>query len=355
MPSRVTNLARPKAKQPGTSRLTSELAIFSGNANPQLAKAICQYLTVRLSDCEVGRFSEGEIRVKINENVRGKDVFVVQPTCPPPNDNLMELLILIDALRRASARRITAVIPYYGYARQDRKDQPRVPITAKLVANLITTAGTDRVLTMDLHAGQIQGFFDVPLDHLYAVNVFEAYIRQKRFKPLVVVSPDVGGIKMARAYAKRFGAGLAIVDKRRASPEATEVMHILGEVKDKVCLLVDDLIATGSSILEAARALKQAGAKVIYGAVTHAVLSGPAIDRIAKSPLEELIVTDTIPLVQNRRIRPALLGRSAGRRGSQTGGAGKLTVLSVAPLLGEAIRRIHYEQSVSSLFDGVTG
>jgi len=317
-------------------RLSSGLAIFSGNANPRLAKAICQYLKVPLSDCEVGRFSEGEIRVKINENVRGKDVFLVQPTSPPPNDNLMELLIILDALRRASARRITAVIPYYGYARQDRKDQPRVPITAKLVANLITTAGADRVLTMDLHAGQIQGFFDIPLDHLYAVNVFERSIRHKRLTPFVVVSPDVGGIKMARAYAKRMEAGLAIVDKRRASPESTEVMHILGEVKDKVCLLVDDLIATGSSILEAVRALKQAGAKVVYAAVTHAVLSGDAYERLTQSPLQELMVTDTIPLAQERRHK-------------------KITVLSVAPLFGEAIRRIHYEQSISSLFDGLPG
>jgi ribose-phosphate pyrophosphokinase len=301
-----------------------------------LAKAICQYLKVPLSDCEVGRFSEGEIRVKINENVRGKDVFLVQPTSPPPNDNLMELLIILDALRRASARRITAVIPYYGYARQDRKDQPRVPITAKLVANLITTAGADRVLTMDLHAGQIQGFFDIPLDHLYAVNVFERSIRHKRLKPFVVVSPDVGGIKTARAYAKRMEAGLAIVDKRRASPESTEVMHILGEVKDKACLLVDDLIATGSSILEAVRALKDAGAKSVYAAVTHAVFSGDAYERLTQSPLQELMVTDTIPLAQERRHK-------------------KITVLSVAPLFGEAIRRIHYEQSISSLFDGLPG
>ncbi|MBI2884967.1 MAG: ribose-phosphate pyrophosphokinase [Candidatus Omnitrophica bacterium] len=317
-------------------QLASELSVFSGNANPRLADAICRFLGVKLSDCFVGRFSEGEIRVKINENVRGKDVFVVQPTCSPPNDNLMELLIMIDALRRASAKRITAVVPYYGYARQDRKDQPRVPITAKLVANLITTAGADRVITMDLHAGQIQGFFDIPLDHLYAINVMAQYVKRKRLKPLVVVSPDVGGIKMARAYAKRLGAGLAIVDKRRTSPEATEVMHILGEVKGCVCLMVDDLIATGSSLMEAARALHQQGAKAIYGAITHAVLSGNAFDNINRSPLTELIVTDTIPLSKEKR-HP------------------KLTVLSVAPLLGEAIRRIHYSQSISSLFDGVHG
>ncbi len=329
-------MARSKPQAKGNARLASELAIFSGNANPPLAKAICQCLKVRLSDCLVGRFSEGEIRVKINENVRGKDVFVVQPTCPPPNDNLMELLIMLDAARRASARRITAVVPYYGYARQDRKDQPRVPITAKLVANLITTAGADRVLTMDLHAGQIQGFFDLPLDHLYAVTVFEHAIHRKRLTPLVVVSPDVGGIKMARGYAKRLGAGLAIVDKRRDSPDSTEVMHILGEVEDRVCLLVDDLIATGSSIMEAAKALKRQGAKAVYGAVTHAVLSGDAIRHLNAAPLEELMVTDTIPLTPARRHR-------------------KITVLSVAPLLAEAIRRIHDEESISSLFDGMPG
>jgi len=335
-PTNTRPSARPAAKTLIPNRLSTELAIFTGTANPALAKAICAELNVQLSDCLVGRFSEGEIRIKINENIRGKDVFVVQPTCPPPNDTLMELLMLLDAMRRASARRITAVVPYYGYARQDRKDQPRVPITAKLVANLITTAGADRVLTMDLHAGQIQGFFDIPLDHLYALNVFESYIRQKKLKPLVVVSPDVGGIKMARAYAKRLNAGLAIVDKRRATPDATEVMHILGEVQGKVCLLVDDLIATGSSIMEAARALKQHGARGIYAAITHPVLSGRAVEMLTSSPIQEMLVTDTIPLTKEHR-HP------------------KLTVLSVASLLAEAIRRIHYEQSISSLFDGVHG
>jgi ribose-phosphate pyrophosphokinase len=317
----------------------STLAVLSGNANPALATAICRHVKVPLSSCLVTRFSEGEIRVKINDNIRGKDVFLVQPTCPPPNENLMELLIMLDAIRRASARRVTAVVPYYGYARQDRKDQPRVPITAKLVANLITTAGADRVLTMDLHAGQIQGFFDVPVDHLYAINVFARAVRAMKLKPLVVVSPDVGGIKMARAYAKRLSAGLAIVDKRRATPETTEVMHILGEVEGKVCLLVDDLIATGSSLMEAARALQRAGAKAIYAAISHAVLSGPSVDNLVKSPIRQLMVSDTIPLSRERRA-------AAGQ---------KLSVLSVAPLLGEAIERIHYEQSISSLFDGVPG
>ena len=316
--------------------LAAQLAIIGGNANPALTQAICKALRVPVTESLVTRFSEGEIRVQINENVRGKDVFVVQPTCPPTNDNLMELLIMLDALRRASARRVTAVIPYYGYARQDRKDQPRVPITAKLVANLITVAGTDRVLTMDLHAGQIQGFFDIPMDHLYAVTVFEHYLTKKRLKSLVVVSPDAGGIKMARAYAKRLGGDLAIVDKRRNSPEATEVMHILGEVKGNTCILVDDLIATGSSLVEAAAALQEAGATAVYACVTHPVLSGPARSRIVSSCLKELIVTDTIPLSEQQR-HP------------------KITVLSVAPLLSEAIRRIHYEQSISVLFDGMPG
>ena len=321
---------------PSRSKLSSELAIVAGNANPELAKEICKTLGVPLTDSQVGRFSEGEVRLQINENVRGKDVFVIQPTCPPTNDNLMELLIMLDALRRASARRVTAVMPYYGYARQDRKDQPRVPITAKLVANLVTTAGADRVLTMDLHAGQIQGFFDIPLDHLYAVTVVEQYIARKRLKDLVVVSPDVGGIKMARAYAKRFGAGLAIVDKRRTSPESTEVVHILGDVKGRYCLLVDDLIATGSSLVQAATAVQRAGATSVSACVTHPVLSGSAVERVAKSPLKELIVTNTIPVPKDRR-HP------------------KITVLSVAPLLAEAIQRIHFERSISSLFDGMLG
>ncbi len=310
-----------------------KLAIFSGNANPGLARDICKSLKVKLSDALVGRFSEGEIRVKINENVRGKDVFIVQSTCSPPNDNLMELLIMIDALKRASAKRITAVMPYFGYARQDRKDQPRVPITAKLVANLLTVAGANRILTMDLHAGQIQGFFDIPVDHLFAVGVFMDYFRKMKFNDLVVVSPDVGSIKMARAYAKKFSADLAIVDKRRISPDEAEAMHILGTVKDKNAVIVDDLIATGSSLIEAARALKKAGCKSIYAAISHGVLSGPALARVDKcKDLKELVITDSIPLT-NHKNHP------------------RIKVLSVAELLGEAIKRIHNEESVSSLFD----
>ncbi|MGE5197266.1 MAG: ribose-phosphate diphosphokinase [Deltaproteobacteria bacterium] len=312
-----------------------KLAVFSGNAHPQLANDICSYLKIPLSEALVDRFSEGEIRVKINENARGKDVFIIQPTCPPTNDNLMELLIMIDALRRSSANRITAVIPYFGYARQDRKDQPRVPITAKLVANLITTAGADRILTMDLHAGQIQGFFDIPVDHLLAVGVVVDYFTKLKIhdKEMVVVSPDVGGIKMARAYAKRFSAGLAIIDKRRDSPEKTEVMHILGEVEGKNAIIVDDLIATGSSLIEAVDALKKARAKSIRAAITHGVLSGPAIERIDScKDLLELIITDSIPLPEEKKHN-------------------RIKVLSVSGLLGEAIRRIHCEESVSSLFD----
>lgn len=310
-----------------------KLAIFSGNANLVLAKDICKDLKVKLQDALVGRFSEGEIRVKINENVRGKDVFIVQPTCPPSNDNLMELLIMIDALRRASAQRITAVIPYFGYARQDRKDQPRVPITAKLVANLLTTAGANRILTMDLHAGQIQGFFDIPVDHLFSIGVFVDYFSKMNIKDLVVVSPDVGSIKMARAYAKRVSAGLAIIDKRRVSPEKAEAVHIMGEVEDKNVIIIDDMIATGSSLIEAVEALKKAMAKTIYAAITHGILSGPAIQRVDQCKgLEKLLISDSVPLSAEKQ-------------------HAKIEVLSVANLLAEAIKRIHNEESVSCLFD----
>ena len=310
-----------------------KLAVFSGNAHPDLAKNICKYLKVKLADALVARFSEGEIRVKIDENVRGKDVFIVQPTSPPPNDNLMELLIMIDALKRASSQRITAVIPYFGYARQDRKDQTRVPITAKLVANLLTVSGANRILTIDLHAGQIQGFFDIPVDHLFAVGIFVDYFAKLKDKNLVVVSPDVGSIKMARAYAKRLSGSLAIIDKRRVSPDKAEVMHILGEVKGKDALIVDDLIATGSSLIEAVETLKKAGARSIQAAITHGILSGPAVQRIDKcKALERLLITNSIPLDDHKK-HP------------------RINVLSVAGLLGEAIKRIHNEESVSSLFD----
>ncbi|MDD2702870.1 MAG: ribose-phosphate pyrophosphokinase [Candidatus Omnitrophica bacterium] len=310
-----------------------KLKVLTGNAHPELAKDICKYLKIDLSEAMVTRFSEGEIRAKINENVRGKDVFVVQPTCSPPNDNLMELLIMIDALRRASSSRITAVIPYFGYARQDRKDQPRVPITAKLVANLLTVSGANRVLTMDLHAGQIQGFFDIPVDHLFAVGVFIDYLVKLKLEDLVMVSPDVGSIKMARAYAKRIGADLAIIDKRRDSPDKTEAIHLLGEVAGKNAVIVDDLIATGSSLIEAVNVLKRAKCKSIRAAISHGVLSGPAIERVEKcKDLDELVITNSIPL-ENHKKHP------------------RIVVLSVAELLGEAIRRIHHEESISCLFD----
>lgn len=312
--------------------MNGKLKLFSGNANPELAKKIAKCLGIPLGDALVTTFSEGEIRVKINEDVRGRDVFIVQPTCPPSNNNLMELLIMIDAMKRASARRITAVIPYFGYARQDRKDQPRVPITAKLVANILQAAGADRILTMDLHASQIQGFFDIPMDHLYAVNTVVEYFGKKKIKNLVVASPDVGGIKMARAYAKRLNAALAIVDKRRIDDKRAEVMNILGDVKGKNIVIVDDLVATASSMCEAAGALKKAGALKIFAAVSHPILSGPAVERIKNSAIEEFIISDSIPLAPEKR-DPVF------------------RVLSVASLLGEAIRRIHDEESVSSLFN----
>jgi ribose-phosphate pyrophosphokinase len=312
--------------------MNGQLKIFTGNANPELAKKICKYLKTPLGDALVTTFSEGEIRVKINEDVRGRDVFIVQSTCPPSNNNLMELLIMIDAMKRASARRITAVMPYFGYARQDRKDQPRVPITAKLVANILEAAGVDRILTMDLHAGQIQGFFDIPMDHLFAVNTVVDHFKKKKLKDLVVASPDVGGIKMARAYAKRLNAPFAVIDKRRNDDKHTEVMSVLGDVKGKNIVIVDDLVATASSVCEAAAALKKEGALKIFAAVSHPILSGPALERIKKSPIEEFIVSDSIPLTMGKQ-DPVF------------------RVLSVAPILGEAIRRIHHEESVSSLFN----
>jgi len=311
-----------------------KLVVFSGNAHRRLAKNICRYLDVKLGKALVGHFSDGEVRVKIGENVRGKDVFIVQPTCPPVNENIVELLVMLDALRRASPRRITAVIPYFGYARQDRKDQPRVPITAKLVANILTVAGANRVLTLDLHAGQLQGFFDIPLDHLYAVNVFLEYFRKKNIKNLVIVSPDVGGIKVARAYAKKFRAGLAIVDKRRNNPNSTEVMHILGKVKNKNVILVDDIIATGSSLVEAAKALRNEGAKRIYACVTHGILSGNAVQRINNSDIDYLAVSDSIPFSRSKRSK-------------------KIKIVSVARLFAEAIKRIHKEESISVLFGSI--
>ena len=316
-----------KRKQNGDD----QLVILGGNSNAELTREIADLLGKATAAAIVGRFPEGEVQVQIQENVRGKDVFIVQSTCTQPNDYLMELLILIDAARRASAKRVTAVLPFYGYARQDRKDKPRVPITAKLVANLITKAGADRVLTMDLHAGQIQGFFDIPVDHLYSISVLREYLSAKKLKNLVVVSPDVGGIRMARAYANMLGCSLAIVDKRRESAAQTHVMNIIGDVTGKNVVIVDDLVSTAGSLVEAVSALKNAGTLEIYAAIVHPVLVGEAISRVKKSDLNELIVTNSIPLGPEKKTE-------------------KITQLSVAPLLAEAIVRIHRNESVSSLF-----
>ncbi|HIE43056.1 MAG TPA: ribose-phosphate pyrophosphokinase [Nitrospinaceae bacterium] len=309
------------------------MLVFSGRANPSLADDICKYLDIPLGKTVIRDFSDKEIYVRIEENVRGRDVFVVQPTCFPGNTNLMELLIMIDALRRSSARRITAVIPYYGYARQDRKNEPRVPITSKLVADLLETAGTDRVLTLDLHAGQIQGFFNVPVDHLFAINVLIDFIRKLDLPNMIVISPDAGGVERARAYAKRLNSSLAIIDKRRDIPNEAKAMNIIGDVKDKVAFIVDDMIDTAGTLMEATDALLGAGAKEVHACCSHAVLSGPAGERIRNSPIKSVVTTNSIPLRDELAQNP------------------KIKVLSIAPLLGEAILRIHEETSVSSLFD----
>ncbi len=308
-----------------------ELKLFSGNANRSLADEIGQYLRVSIANADVDRFSDGEIFVQINENVRGADVFIIQPTCPPVNDNLMELLVMIDALKRASAGRITAVLPYYGYGRQDRKVQPRVPITAKLVADLLTAAGIDRVMALDLHAGQIQGFFNIPVDHLFAAPVIIDYLGKKDLQDPVIVSPDAGGVERARAIAKRLKAGLAIIDKRRDGPNVAVFMHLIGDVRGKDAVIIDDMIDTAGTLIQAVEALEREGARRIIACGVHPVLSGPAVDRIRSSPLEELVITNSIPVPGQKRLA-------------------RVTVLSVAPLLGEAIRRIHDEESVSTLF-----
>jgi ribose-phosphate pyrophosphokinase len=309
--------------------MPNELGLFSGNANKALAQEIAGYLGLRLGEALVGRFRDGEIRVSISENVRGMDAFVIQPTAPPA-ENLLELLIMIDALRRASARRITAVIPYFGYARQDRKDRPRVAITAKLVANLLTVAGADRVLTMDLHAPQIQGFFDIPLDHIYSAPVLLRYFDEHAGSDLVVMAPDIGSIKMGRAFAKRLGASLGFVDKRRPTPDAIEVMNVVGEVEGKHVVMIDDIISTGSSMIEAAAAVKKMGASKITAGATHALFAEGAVESLDASAIEEIVITNTL--------MNADLASS------------KIKTLSVAELLGEAIDRIHGEKSVSSLF-----
>lgn len=309
-----------------------KLKIFSGSSNLPLAREICGHLAVPLGNANVRTFSDGEIMVEIGENVRGRDVFVIQSTCYPANHNLMELLVMADALKRASAARITAVIPYFGYARQDRKVAPRTPITSKLVADLIATAGVGRVLTVDLHAGQIQGFFNIPVDHLYAAPVLLEDIKKHIPGRVVVVSPDAGGTERARAFAKRLNAGLAIIDKRRSAPNVSEVMHIIGDVKGQTCVIVDDMIDTAGTLCNAAQALKEHGAEEVFAYATHPVLSGPALERIADSPLKEVVVANTIPA------------------GDKLERCAKLRSLSVAELLAEAIRRIYGDESVSSLF-----
>ena len=310
----------------------NKLRVFTGNSNVSLSHMICEHLGIPLGKAQVKKFSDGEINVEINESVRGMDVFVVQSTCPPVNDHLMELLILIDALKRASASRISAVIPYYGYARQDKKVFPRASISAKLVADLITTAGASRLLTIELHASQIQGFFNIPVDHLYASPMLLDYLKERFQRDLVIVSPDAGGVERARAFAKRLNVALAIIDKRRDMPNVAEVMYIIGDVRGKDSILLDDMVDTGGTLSNAALALKEEGVENVYAYCTHPVLSGRAIDRLMESPLQEVIVTDTIPL-----------------RGEAVS-CKKLKVLSVAPLLGEAIKRIHRDESVSSLF-----
>ena len=308
------------------------LVVFSGRAHPELAERMCDYLQIPLGKIRLFSFSDGEQYCQIEENVRGGDVYVVQPTCTPVNDNIMELLIMLDACRRSSANRVTAVVPYFGYARQDRKDRPRVPITAKLVSDLITSAGATRVLTMDLHAAQIQGFFNIPVDHLFAAPVLIDELRRLELPDVVIISPDAGGVERARAFAKRLEAGLAIMDKRRTNPNQAEVMHVIGEVEGKTCVVVDDIIDTAGTLVKTAEVLQANGATRVLAAGVHAVLSGPAVERINASNLEQVIVTDTIP------------------RREQSLACPKIRQLSVAELLGEAIRRIHEAKSVSGLF-----
>ncbi len=312
--------------------MKGSIALITGNANRKLASAISDYLGRPLGQAEVGRFPDGEIKVVIQQDVRGLDVFVIQPTCPPVNENLMELLVMIDALRRASAERITAVIPYYGYARQDRKHEGRVPITAKLIANLLVKAGADRILTMDLHASQIQGFFDIPCDHLMGVVEFAPIFRRMDLDNMVVMSPDIGSIKIAREFADRLRIPLAVIDKRRTADDKVEMPNIIGDVKGKILLLVDDMVSTGGTLVSAARTAKEAGAEKIFAAVTHGVLAGDAVRKIRESPIDRLYITDTIPLDGKDKE------------------LGKAEVISMGPLLGEAIRRIHSNESISWLF-----
>ncbi|WP_397600286.1 ribose-phosphate diphosphokinase [Silvanigrella sp.] len=312
--------------------MESELLIFSGNANRELANKICQYLDVPIGTALIGRFSDGETRIEIESNVRGRDVFIIQPTCRPANENIMELLIMIDALRRASAQRITAVIPYYGYSRQERKSTPRTPITAKLIADLLVSAGVNRILTIELHTGAIQGFFNLPVDHLYSKPVFVEHFAKMKLDNPIIVSPDAGGVERARAVAKVLGCGLAIVDKRRDRPGDSQVMNLIGDVRDKTAILFDDICDTAGSLTSAAAVLRENGALKVYAAATHGVLSGPAINRLNDSCIEKLFITDTIPLTD------------------EAAKCTKIEVLSVSELLGKAIRRIHNSDSISNLF-----
>jgi len=312
--------------------MVKALTIFTGNANPELAQSICRYVDTPLGDAEVTRFADGEIYVEIKENVRGVNCFVVQPTCSPVNDNLMELLVMIDALKRASAGSIVAVIPYFGYARQDRKSKPRTPISARLVADLLTAAGVDRVVAIDLHAGQIQGFFNIPVDHLYGMPVLMESLRSRFTSEAVIVSPDAGGVERARAYSKRLGSSLAIIDKRRPAPNVSQVVNIIGDVRGRDAIIVDDMVDTAGTLTAAAQAVMEQGARNVYACATHAVLSDPAIERIMASPLKELITTDTVT--------PRTVVTNCP----------KVKILSVAKLLGEAVKRIHHGDSISSLF-----
>ena len=308
------------------------LDVFAGNSNRKLAEQVCRHIGIRLGEAEIKRFSDGEIQIEISENVRGKDVFVIQSTCAPVNDHLVELLLMLDAFKRSSAKRISAVIPYYGYARQDKKVAPRVPISAKLVADLLTVSGADRVITMDLHAGQIQGFFDIPVDNLYAAPVLLDYIKRAFKNNTVIVSPDAGGAERARAFAKRLDTQLAIIDKRREAPNKAEAMHVVGDVEGKVAVILDDMVDTAGTLTQGANALKEQGAVEIHACCAHAVLSGPAVERITKSAIKTLVVTDTNPLNDNAKA------------------CDKIRVLSISKLLAEAIHRSHTGSSVSSLF-----
>ncbi len=315
----------------GYKRVNREMKVFSGNANPALAEEICRHLKIPLGKINLTKFSDGELYCQILENVRGKDVFLIQPTCSPVNRNLMELLIMIDAFKRSSATRITAVIPYYGYGRQDRKDKPRVPISSKLVADLLTAAGTDRILSMDLHAGQIQGFFDIPVDHLFAAPVLIEHLKNLKIPDLTIVSPDAGGVERARAFARRLNADLAVVDKRRTAPNTAEVLHIIGHVTGRNVVICDDMIDTAGTLVNTVHALRKKRVGKIIACATHGILSGPAIERLRNAPIEEIILTNTVPLNDSRMLP-------------------NMTVLSVAGLLGTAIHSIHKETSVSNLF-----